>query len=120
MHGEIHVGERAAKQEPRCPYCHGEIAVDAASAWACLRCGTSHHQGCARENGRCTLLGCGAPYTAPPVALTRPRGPVARGSGTRGPLGTASHAFGAVGVAAVVLGFGLMWLDRPSLGEAQA
>lgn len=42
-----------------CPYCHARFA-DHEKRWACPRCGTEHHDDCARENGRCTVMGCEA------------------------------------------------------------
>jgi hypothetical protein len=60
MEGQVHVGERASSQRPICPYCHSEIVPDEGSVWTCPKCETRHHDGCASENGGCTLLGCGA------------------------------------------------------------
>jgi hypothetical protein len=48
---------------PRCPYCHVDIAEGEAGILACGKCRTIHHEGCWKEHGRCTLLGCGG--TAP-------------------------------------------------------
>jgi hypothetical protein len=42
----------------RCPFCHSRV-LDSERHWICRRCKTLHHEDCARENGRCTLLGCG-------------------------------------------------------------
>jgi hypothetical protein len=46
-----------------CPYCHGPTAA-LEPVWACPRCKTLHHAGCAAENGHCTILGCEAPFVA--------------------------------------------------------
>ena len=59
MPGEIHVGARVPARAPSCPYCHGELAGE---LWTCPKCGTGHHMDCARDNGKCTLLGCGARF----------------------------------------------------------
>lgn len=66
---------------PRCPFCHADVA-GAPALWTCPGCSTPHHADCARENGRCTVLGCGAPFEradptespAPLAASPRPRG----------------------------------------------
>jgi hypothetical protein len=49
-----------------CPYCHASAAALEA-LWACPRCKTVHHKACAAENGRCTILGCEAPFVAAPA-----------------------------------------------------
>ncbi len=41
----------------RCPYCHDALGL--AKRWQCPACRTRHHDECARENARCTVLGCG-------------------------------------------------------------
>jgi hypothetical protein len=43
--------------EVRCPFCHA-LAGEVDRLWPCPRCGTVHHEDCARENGQCTILGC--------------------------------------------------------------
>jgi hypothetical protein len=41
----------------RCPYCHVEFrSVEV--VWTCPQCGTRQHRTCARDLGRCTVLGC--------------------------------------------------------------
>ena len=44
---------------PRCPYCHVDLTPEEPALVSCERCRTIHHDACFRENGRCTLLGCG-------------------------------------------------------------
>jgi len=41
----------------RCPYCH-DMLEDGAALVTCDGCGTQHHQVCATELGRCSVLGC--------------------------------------------------------------
>ncbi len=55
----ISVSERApsATAGPRCAYCHGPFAGDAALAH-CEKCKTVLHDGCWTELGRCPALGC--------------------------------------------------------------
>jgi hypothetical protein len=85
MDGEIHVGAHPAQRAPHCPYCHADIASADADVWTCPRCSTRHHDACARENGRCTLLGCGAPHERP-LRHTEPSGPRADGQLHGGPV----------------------------------
>lgn len=40
----------------RCPYCHDSL--QARSQVLCASCVTPHHEGCFREHGGCSLLGC--------------------------------------------------------------
>lgn len=44
----------------RCPYCH-DMLQDGAELVACPQCHTQHHEVCAAELGRCSVLGCAAP-----------------------------------------------------------
>jgi hypothetical protein len=41
---------------PRCPYCHDALGVG--PPVRCLWCDTAYHWACAREERRCTVLGC--------------------------------------------------------------
>src|SRR5580704_5934785 len=125
MEGQLHVGELASRHAPNCPYCHSEIASDDASVWTCPRCGTRHHDGCAGENGGCTLLGCGARYEGRANAhwpdAHRARVPLEReAEGERAPLPTAHRqvmqgggVLCAVGAVLVIVG-ALLELPGPS------
>lgn len=74
-------------QHPTCPYCHAPL--DASEpAWECPGCGTKHHTGCARENGRCTILGCERHFVEPT------RRPVARSSSPDVSLGARLRKLG--------------------------
>jgi hypothetical protein len=55
----------------RCPYCHDALVDEVAPAAEvrCDGCGTSHHEACIEELGRCTVFGCARPLVAPPVEL---------------------------------------------------
>lgn len=44
----------------RCPYCH-DLLEDGATLVTCGLCHTQHHEVCAAELGRCSVLGCAAP-----------------------------------------------------------
>jgi len=52
--------EEVEGKRSNCPFCHGLLGDE--QTWRCPRCDTVHHAECARENRRCTLLGCAAPY----------------------------------------------------------
>lgn len=49
---------RGAEKRARCPYCKDALTGEEPDLVACRSCGTVHHEGCFREHGRCTLLGC--------------------------------------------------------------
>src|SRR4051794_37920645 len=55
---EVHEASRPTS----CPYCHGALGARE-DVWECPRCSTRHHADCARTNGHCTILGCGATVT---------------------------------------------------------
>jgi hypothetical protein len=50
-----------------CPFCHMELKR-AEPVWTCPLCSTRHHDECARDNGRCTVMGCGAIVRCEPRA----------------------------------------------------
>ena len=54
---ETHVHERSRPHT--CPFCHDELGGE---TWTCPACHTAQHLDCARENGRCTSLGCGGRF----------------------------------------------------------
>jgi hypothetical protein len=64
------VHEHEGQARPRCPYCHADLGREA--LWTCPGCATLYHQDCARENGRCAVLGC---LRATPEAEPRPAPP---------------------------------------------
>ncbi len=76
----MHLHEMHAGTGVTCPFCHMELR-SAEPIWTCPICSTRHHEECARENGRCTILGCDAlvprdrprPVVAPVLAATRSR-----------------------------------------------
>jgi hypothetical protein len=51
----LKVEEKEAGSQ-RCPFCHSD--VEQGTRWECPGCGTVHHEECAREAKRCTVLGC--------------------------------------------------------------
>ncbi len=122
MSSEIRVGELAAKEAPRCPYCHSDLGVE--RVWECPRCGTRHHESCAHENGRCTLLGCATSVEQGPttavltdslaraapvrVEVGAPARESAAVPAARGVLNTAAIISAALGALAIVVGFVLM------------
>jgi hypothetical protein len=129
MDGEVHVGERAPERAPICPYCHDRLASEETAAWTCPRCGTRHHDGCARENGRCTLLGCGAPHPRPlPGARALVAEPASGVVGVRAPA-TEPSVFGRVArrastvvtVAGILaIGYGLVATVLPEVRNLHA
>lgn len=57
-------GEEVASE--RCPYCHDLIGgVASGELIPCPGCGTTHHEACLAEIGRCTIHGCGLEVDAP-------------------------------------------------------
>jgi hypothetical protein len=63
---EVHPSVRTDQERASCicPYCRASLAE--AEGWRCPSCATPHHLECARENGRCTVMGCA--NVAPGVA----------------------------------------------------
>lgn len=57
----------ARASQHTCPFCKGELS---GRTWVCSGCHTAHHEECARENERCTSLGCGRLFEAPVRPLT--------------------------------------------------
>ncbi len=56
--------------KPVCPYCNGEIELEAPAVTYCTVCGAAHHAECWDENGGCTVFGCsGAPPEEPKVTV---------------------------------------------------
>ncbi len=63
------VREASSTSSERCPFCRAPLG-ERALAWRCPRCATHHHEGCARENGGCTVFGCGSSLgTRPPTQV---------------------------------------------------
>ncbi|MCO5166541.1 MAG: hypothetical protein M9894_09270 [Planctomycetes bacterium] len=60
---------RAATSPVRCPFCHDEVAVEAAGWVACTGCLARHHAACWREGGRCGA--CGRTEAMTPPRQTR-------------------------------------------------
>lgn len=50
-----------------CPFCRAAVRRGEAT-WECPRCATLHHQECAKENHRCTVLGCEGRFSTAEVA----------------------------------------------------
>lgn len=48
----------------RCPYCH-DMLEDGAALVTCEGCETQHHEACAAELGRCSILGCSSLVAVP-------------------------------------------------------
>jgi hypothetical protein len=57
----VDVQARRREATERCPYCH-DVIVDATDLAreriTCAGCGTTHHEACLAELGRCTVRGC--------------------------------------------------------------
>jgi hypothetical protein len=69
---ELFVRASDAGLERTCPFCRGAI-LTSERAWTCRGCATVHHEECARENGACTVMGCGRRLeTVAPAATRRP------------------------------------------------
>lgn len=53
-----HLHLREASGSRACPFCRAPIR-DRDETWTCAECLTVHHADCVRENGACTIMGCG-------------------------------------------------------------
>jgi hypothetical protein len=78
---ETHLHERARPHT--CPFCHDELG---GQTWTCPACHTAQHLECARENRRCTSLGCAQLFVEkvePAAAGSRPGQRLYRALGPR-------------------------------------
>ncbi len=73
----------------RCPYCHDLLAAEGERV-ACRACGTTHHQACLEELGRCPVAGCAAPV---PGAAARPATSESEGEAIRRRVRERARAF---------------------------
>src|SRR5207245_472718 len=62
---------RAAASPVRCPFCHTDVAPQAADWVACSACLARHHSGCWKESGACAS--CRAKESLEPNALRHKR-----------------------------------------------
>lgn len=58
---EVRITGREGPAQEACPYCRD--ALGALEVVACGACATRHHAACLTEYGRCTVHGCGRPWT---------------------------------------------------------